>query len=845
LPQRAQRTQKKIGFFCLSLFSLPDGWTIWRLRVNTENAQFMSFKFSEFVLPPGAELYFVSVYRDYQIGPFTQIHNQPTRRFGSPVIAGDSAVIELYLPQGKCDVALTLESVSHGYRNALGIDRFPYRKTRAALEKKQSLPLPPSRVKGNNFDCQRDINCPEGAPYQDEKRAVAEGYDGAYVCSGQLINNVRQDNRYLYITAAHCGWYEDPSTMSYYWNYENTGCGTNDYPPWTYSTGSTDLFHSTSGDRDVDLLELHGTDFEGTYNIYFMGWNRGETPPTMAAMISHPADKPKQIVIRYDPVIDCAVDNCPNGWGPLFWRIDGWDVGVDEGGSSGGGLMDQDHLLVGTLTGGVGTDCDDFAWDEFFKLSAEWTSLQPFLDPDNTGVMSIPGKDGLSGGPAANPDPADSATEVSVNATLSWTAGAGSDSSDVYFGTNSNPGSSEFQGNQAGTTFDPGTMTEDTTYYWRIDAVTGSNVVVGDVWSFTTEAAPAPPGQASSPNPGHGATDIAIDTQLSWTAGSQATTHKVYFGTNPNPGTPEYRGEQTGTTFDPGSLTYETDYYWRIDEVNALGTTTGTVWHFTTAVETFDIVTITEAVYKADRDEFKVKATSSEQPDAVLTLVDFGEMPFGKDKYELKIKPLAPLTAPSTVTVVSSMGGSATAPVAGAPTPAEPGQASGPSPADSASGVTLGTILSWSAGSDTDSHDVYFGTNPTPGPAEFQGNQTGTTFDPGTLAYDTTYYWRIDEVNLQGTTTGNVWSFTTEPEGTGDVVTILKAEWKADRQELKVEATSSEQPNATLTVVGFGTMTYKADKNKYELKIKPVDNPGTVTVTSSQGGSASHSVKIR
>ena len=42
-----------------------------------------------------------------------------------------------------------------------------------------------------------------------------------------------------------------------------------------------------------------------------------------------------------------------------------------------------------------------------------------------------------------------------------------------------------------------------------------------------------------------------------------------------------------------------------------------------------------------------------------------------------------------------------------------------------------------------------------------QGNQTGTSFDPGTLAYhDTTYFWRIDEVNGDGTTAGTEWSFT-------------------------------------------------------------------------------------
>ena len=35
------------------------------------------------------------------------------------------------------------------------------------------------------------------------------------------------------------------------------------------------------------------------------------------------------------------------------------------------------------------------------------------------------------------------------------------------------------------------------------------------------------------------------------------------------------------------------------------------------------------------------------------------------------------------------------------------------------------------------------------------------TYDPGALDFDTTYYWRVDEKNLTGTTTGTVWSFTT------------------------------------------------------------------------------------
>ena len=96
------------------------------------------------------------------------------------------------------------------------------------------------------------------------------------------------------------------------------------------------------------------------------------------------------------------------------------------------------------------------------------------------------------------------------------------------------------------------------------------------------------------------------------------------------------------------------------------------------------------------------------------------------------------------------------------PPPSPPGQASDPSPANGATNVATDADLSWTAGTGATSHDVYFGTT---SPGTFQGNQTGTTFDTGTMANNTTYYWRIDAKNAQGTTTGVVWSFTTVQSG--------------------------------------------------------------------------------
>jgi hypothetical protein len=77
-------------------------------------------------------------------------------------------------------------------------------------------------------------------------------------------------------------------------------------------------------------------------------------------------------------------------------------------------------------------------------------------------------------------------------------------------------------------------------------------------------------------------------------------------------------------------------------------------------------------------------------------------------------------------------------------------------------------VLSWIAGVSTDSHDVYLGTafndvnNAGISSPEFKGNRTVTNYDPcSNLDVNTTYYWRIDEKNMTGTTKGNIWNFKT------------------------------------------------------------------------------------
>jgi hypothetical protein len=99
-------------------------------------------------------------------------------------------------------------------------------------------------------------------------------------------------------------------------------------------------------------------------------------------------------------------------------------------------------------------------------------------------------------------------------------------------------------------------------------------------------------------------------------------------------------------------------------------------------------------------------------------------------------------------------------------------KATTPSPANGASEAQMTAILTWSPGDYATSHEMYFGTdanavkNATTASPEYKGARAigSESYDPGKLAWDTTYYWRVDEVDdtgPDGRWTGNLWSFKT------------------------------------------------------------------------------------
>ena len=137
--------------------------------------------------------------------------------------------------------------------------------------------------------------------------------------------------------------------------------------------------------------------------------------------------------------------------------------------------------------------------------------------------------------------------------TLSWTsAKVGPGTHNVYFGTsssavlNATTGSPEYKGNTGGNSYSPATLSNNVTYYWRIDNVGTYGTKKGDLWSFTTVTA----SQAHNPSPADEIADVIATADLSWQAGTGVASHDVYLGTsssavaNADHGSPEFKGNQ-------------------------------------------------------------------------------------------------------------------------------------------------------------------------------------------------------------------------------------------------------------------------------------------------------------
>ncbi len=342
----------------------------------------------------------------------------------------------------------------------------------------------------------------------------------------------------------------------------------------------------------------------------------------------------------------------------------------------------------------------------------------------------------------------------------------------------------------------------NTKYYWRVievNSVHPDSPWKSEVWSLTTIGP-----KAANPYPEDEGIGAPLNVILTWRPGTDVAYspdggHEIYFGTNlaavtdANTSNPlgVYEGRYDANYYPVGPLDMLTTYYWRIDEANdASSTVKGDVWSFTAAgltasdpgpaddslvgelYESSVDVTLgwKAGAYAADVDGHDVFFGTNRS--RVSTATGTGSNPFGIYRgrqtgttYNLEDLPLD-TTYYWRIDEVNEAHPNESWKGQVWFFSTDSGTAKNPSPGNGDEKVSAIADLSWTAGYGATLHDIYFGTAD---PPPFIKSQSGTTYDPGRLERDTTYYWKINEQTAAGTKTGQIWSFATAP---GPVITV-------------------------------------------------------------------------
>lgn len=366
--------------------NLPDGSRIWRISIHSANAFSINLFFNDFFMPRGGLMYIYNPEMSTILGAFTELNNSETHKFATAPTLGETTIIEYYEPEfsrGKGRV--NVSNVVHAYKDIFGI------------------------LTTDELPCNINVNCPVGAPWVEQKRAVTritfmQG-SGSYLCSGSLVNNALQNRTLYYLTAEHCS-PTDHMSMVFYFNYENPTCYGSVGPLNQTLSGAT--LKAANYATDFRLVQINGT-LPGSFNAYFNGWDRSGTQPTSEVAIHHPGGAVKKITFDYQPASHSSGfgGRLPNG----FWQCI-WDLGMTEGGSSGCPLYDQNKRVVGQNLGGAPSQCENpqAVYKVFGKFSESWgyggsssNQLKDWLDPNNSNIMTLDGIDAVAGSsPVAN-----------------------------------------------------------------------------------------------------------------------------------------------------------------------------------------------------------------------------------------------------------------------------------------------------------------------------------------------------------------------------------------------------------------------------------------------------------
>jgi len=295
---------------------------------------------------------------------------------------------------------------------------------------------------------------------------------------------------------------------------------------------------------------------------------------------------------------------------------------------------------------------------------------------------------------------------------------------------------------------------------------------------------------SSSPSPEDGTLLLDTWVNLSWRAGDFAISHDVYFGDNfddvNDRAESTFQGNQAAEFFVagfpgfayPDGLVPGTTYYWRIDEVNDTEPNSpwkGNIWSFMIPPKT---AYAPDPVDTAESVELDADLSWMAGFGAKLHTVYFGDnfddvnneaggLPQGAATYTpgpLELAKTYYWRVDEFDAVATYKGDVWSFTTEGA--------VGSPNPSKGAVDVTQTPVLTWVPGVFAASYEVYFGTdadavkNADTSSPEYKGsgNLGSESYESGQLEWNTTYYWRIDEVNNANANSpwkGNIWNFTT------------------------------------------------------------------------------------
>ncbi len=358
----------------------------WRLRLRSAGARSLSLRLAQVRIPEHASLWFYAADGSGLQGPLYPDHGGT---LWTPLLRGADAVLELRTTAAACnDCALRIAEVFHGFREF---------STASAKGLSDLL----------SGSCNIDISCAAAGDWQREARAtVLLQIGGKSLCTGTLINNVRQDDRPLILTANHCAISPlNIGSVRAYFNVQRSACGDGSHGSLDHNLQSI-RFLASDARSDFALFELK-TPPPAEFDVYYAGWNvRDEPASRSGAGIHHPSGDDKKISLYTAPPEKVAGQRISSGLlGLGSFTVDAWSVtwagGTTEGGSSGSGLWNSRHQLIGVLSGGSASCSQPDRPDFYGRLDRAWQpqaageggQLKRHLDPDGRGCLAIAGKE--------------------------------------------------------------------------------------------------------------------------------------------------------------------------------------------------------------------------------------------------------------------------------------------------------------------------------------------------------------------------------------------------------------------------------------------------------------------